>query len=59
MKREVWLDAIIQKRQDHFIHSTPKGPKLPNPLIKEDYVSGSGPKGFGYYHLFTRAAMLS
>ncbi len=32
----------------------PKDPGYALPPRKEDYVWGTGPKGFGYYHLLTR-----
>ncbi len=59
MKREVWLDASY--KSDEIIAFIPhkKDPNYPTPLIKEDYVWGPGPKGYGYYHLLTRAAYIA
>jgi hypothetical protein len=34
----------------------PKDPNFPNTAMKLDYVWGPGPRGYGYYHLLTKAS---
>ena len=55
LQRTRWLTVSEKtaKGEPCFVQSgTNKG-------VKKDYVFGPGPKGFGYYHLLTRASYLS
>ena len=57
MKRQVWLsiDGQIDGNIPAFIPHK-KDPNFPKPPLKEDYVWGAGPRGFGYYHILCREA---
>ncbi|GFH44747.1 hypothetical protein CTEN210_01221 [Chaetoceros tenuissimus] len=57
IKRQVWLsiDGQIDGSLPAFIPHK-KDPNFPFPPEKEDYVWGTGPRGFGYYHILCREA---
>ncbi len=60
MKRKVWLDpsATIDNGDPAFIPHK-KDVDAFTPPMKQDYIWGTGPRGFGYYHLLTRDAYVS
>ncbi|GFH44748.1 hypothetical protein CTEN210_01222 [Chaetoceros tenuissimus] len=57
MKRQVWLsfNGQIDGNIPAFIPHQ-KDPYYPTIPLKEDYVWGTGPRGFGYYHILCREA---
>jgi len=57
MKRQVWLsvNGQIDGNVPAFIPHK-KDPNFPNTPLKDDYVWGTGPRGFGYYHILCREA---
>ena len=57
LKGEAWLSAAAMVDDDTpaFI-AKGKDPNFPTQIMKDDYVWGTGPKGYGYYHLTTRYA---
>ena len=56
LAREMWLDASVKTDEFVAFIPHPKDPNFPEPAMKEDYVWGPGPMGYGYYHLLTRAS---
>ena len=57
LKRNLWLDSYAQAPggQPAFIPHPKSTTSVSEPL-KDDYVFGGGPQGWGYYHLLTRDA---
>lgn len=57
MKRQAWLsiDGQIDGSLPAFIPHK-KDPNFPTTPLKDDYVWGTGPRGFGYYHILCREA---
>eukprot|EP01083_Nonionella_stella_P092616 259311_1 len=64
LQRKFWLDASATldtedgSKSPVFI-SYKKDPNFPTAPLKADYVWGSGPRGFGYYHLLTRESYIT
>ena len=55
MRRSRWLDVaeVTSKNEPCFVASAK------DVGLKKNYIWGPGPKGFGYYHLLTRASYIS
>lgn len=64
LRREYWLDLSATIENDNGTQTPAfiahkKDPNFPTPLLKEDYVWGAGPRGYGYYHLLTRESYVA
>lgn len=57
LTRQFWLEASTKTDEITGFIPHPKDPNFPNTAaLREHYVWGPGPKGYGYYHLLTRSS---